>query len=100
MRRRATCPASRKLRQVWPSQQLPDIGHERWHDDKRSGLDRRHEEAEAAHRHSRQTHAGHALDDAGEKENRADHCSLYEVMVRHLAPVQNPPRRTRTRPHL
>jgi hypothetical protein len=61
-------PASQPA-EIWPGRQLPDIGDEGRHDQERSGLRRRHHEAEQAHRNGRQPEADHALDETGEQES-------------------------------
>ena len=56
--------------EAWPGQQLPDIGDQRRHDQQRGGFGGRQDDRQQAHRHGRQAHADHALDEAGEQEDR------------------------------
>jgi hypothetical protein len=59
-----------KAAHIRAGRELPDIRDERRDDDQRGTLCGRHQQAKQAHRHRRQPHAGHALDDAGKDENQ------------------------------
>ena len=59
---------SRQSPETRACRQLPDIGDERRHDQKRGGLGGRHHKTEQAHRDGRQSEPDHALDETGEQE--------------------------------
>jgi hypothetical protein len=51
-----------------PGQELPNVGGERWHDQKRRAVRRRHHQAQQCDADRWQAHADHALDQSGGKE--------------------------------
>src|SRR5690606_32086132 len=60
---------------------LPDIGDEGREDQQGGCCKRRDQRTEHTHRHRRQPHAGHALDEAGEDEGGGDGCQEEELIV-------------------
>ena len=59
---------------------LPEVRHQRRHEEQRRGLDGRHQEAEKAHGDGRQAKADHAPDQPGKKERaRDEQCGGDEI---------------------